>query len=315
MVAKAALRLTLVVSEKITKKKTMNIALHTPDKTHFPNYALMKLSAWHKAKGNNVEWFTPIRRDIYDEVYSSSVFTQKSVDPYTPRDKTFIGGTGYGVMNELDKDIDDIFPDYSIYTDIDYAIGFLTRGCIRSCPWCIVPEKEGKIKPYRNVEQIARLGYKKIVLMDNNVLASQHGLNEIEKLGRMDYKIDFNQGLDARLVTPQVARLLVKCKWIRFIRFSCDTKAMMPEIEKAVTLLRDAGCTQELFCYMLVKDIQDAYYRAEFLRNLKVDPFAQPYRDYSGTEPTMEQKRFARWVNQKAIFKTIRWEEYKGQRS
>lgn len=118
----------------------MRIGLHDSDNTGFPNYALMKISAWHKARGDTVEWFMPLMR--YDRVYSSKVFTFTQEDPYLP-DNTIRGGTGYGLYDKLPDEIDAMYPDYSIYPDCDYAIGFLTRGCIRKCPWCIVPRKEG----------------------------------------------------------------------------------------------------------------------------------------------------------------------------
>lgn len=81
-------------------------------------------------------------------------------------------------------------------------------------------------------------------------------------------------------------------------------------------MLRENGCTpRQYFCYVLVKDVEDALERVEFLRSLKVDPFAQPYRDYNNNiEPTKEQKAFARWVNRKQIFKSCTWEEYKNRK-
>ena len=108
----------------------MRIALHDSDKTNFPNLALMKISAYHKAQGDSVEWFFPL--DSYDVVYSSKVFTFTPVDPYLPPD-TIKGGTGYGILQDLPTEIDGISPDYSIYPNVDYSIGYLTRGCIRKC--------------------------------------------------------------------------------------------------------------------------------------------------------------------------------------
>lgn len=109
----------------------MNIALHDSDYTGFPNYALMKLSAYHKAQGDHVEWWIPMVN--YDRVYSSKIFTFSPVDQMLPPD-TIKGGTGYGILDELPPEVDTMFPDYSLYPDCDHAIGFLTRGCIRKCP-------------------------------------------------------------------------------------------------------------------------------------------------------------------------------------
>lgn len=128
----------------------MKVGLHDGDKTNFPNLALMKLSAWHKQKGDTVEWFIPLMQ--YDVVYSSKVFTFTPVDPYLP-DNTIKGGTGYGIYKDLPEEIDRMKPDYSIYPSIDYAIGYLTRGCIRKCPWCVVPKKR---RWYKTVFNMAR---------------------------------------------------------------------------------------------------------------------------------------------------------------
>ena len=146
----------------------MQIGLHDADKNRFPNLALMKLSAWHKAKGDNVNWWIPMEK--YDRVYSSKVFTFTPEESMLP-DDTIKGGTGYHIYNELPEEVDAIFPDYSIYPDVDYAIGFLTRGCIRNCPWCVVPRKEGDIRPCNTWQQIKRADSNKIVFMDNYVLA------------------------------------------------------------------------------------------------------------------------------------------------
>lgn len=216
----------------------MLIALHDSDHTGFPNYALMKISAWHKAQGDAVEWFMPFGK--YDRVYSSKVFTFTPEDPYLPPD-TVKGGTGYGIYDPLPDEIDDMFPDYSIYPDCHYAIGFLTRGCIRACPWCVVPRKEGKIRPYRTWQQIKRQDSRDIVLMDNNVLACPWGVEQLESMVGQDVRIDTNQGLDSRLVTPEIAKILSKLKWIRFIRTACDTDASMESVGRMIELLNMGG--------------------------------------------------------------------------
>lgn len=225
-------------SEANLRAKRMLIALHDSDHTGFPNYALMKISAWHKAQGDTVEWFMPLGQ--YGRVYSSKVFTFTPEDPYLPPD-TVKGGTGYGIYDPLPDEIDDMFPDYSIYPDCHYAIGFLTRGCIRACPWCVVPRKEGKIRPYRTWQQIKRQDSRDIVLMDNNVLACPWGVEQLESMVGQDVRIDTNQGLDSRLVTPEIAKILSKLKWIRFIRTACDTDASMESVGRMIELLNMGG--------------------------------------------------------------------------
>lgn len=289
----------------------MIIGLHDSDKTKFPNLALMKLSAWHKKQGDIVSFFEPHKN--YDKIYSSKVFSFTENDRNLPDEERVIkGGTGYNLAMKLSDEIEHIMPDYSLY-DLDYSVGFLTRGCIRNCSWCIVPQKEGKIRKHADITEF--LAHNKAVLMDNNVLACDFGIEQLEKIAKLGIKVDFNQGLDARLIDNNIAKRLAKIKWLKPVRLACDQKSQMPVVENAVKILRENGCTpRQYFCYVLVKDVKDALERVEFLRNLKVDPFAQPYRDYQNNiEPTKEQKNFARWVNRKWIFKSCTWEEYKGK--
>ncbi len=283
--------------------KNMKIALHT-DWTRFPNLALLKLSAWHKERGDDVSTYLPLLR--YDRVYSSKVFSWAPENPYLP-DNTIKGGTGYGLYKDLPNEIEHICPDY---TGMDYSLGFLTRGCIRSCPWCVVPKKEGGIRAHADIEEFAR--HRHVVLMDNNVLAHDHGIGQIEKMARLGLRVDFNQGLDARLIDADIARRLAALRWLKPLRLSCDNKSQMAEIQRAVSLLRAAGVTpRQYFCYVLVKDVDDAHERVELLRTLKVDPFAQPYRDAQNTPVLPQQRQFARWVNHKAVFNSVSWSDYR----
>ncbi|WP_300706974.1 radical SAM protein [uncultured Brachyspira sp.] len=280
------------------------------DSIKMPNLALMKLSAYHKEKGDIVDWYNPLFSSDYNKVYYSKIFTFTKHYPY------FInniekGGTGFNIYKTLSHEIDILQPDYSIYPDIDYAVGFLTRGCIRKCKWCVVPEKEGYIKSYRTVEQIARTDSNKIVFLDNNVLASDFGIGEIEKLSRSDYYIDFNQGLDVRLVTDEIADLLVKINWIKYIRFSCDTTSILPKIIEVAELLRSKGYKKDIFVYVLGIEPEDTLYRLNELKKHKITPFMQPYRDLSSfTIINPELRKMARWCNRKWLFKSCSYEEY-----
>ena len=152
------------------KKKILLIDL---DHTKFPNLALMKLSAYHKAKGDSVSLNFAL--GYYDKVYASCVFpkNKKNLANY-PFKNMEIGGSGIDLKKKLPKEIDSMQPDYSLY-NIDYGIGFITRGCIRNCPFCIVPQKEGKLKPNRNPLQIINPKSNKVKFLDNNFLAySKH---------------------------------------------------------------------------------------------------------------------------------------------
>jgi hypothetical protein len=283
----------------------MRIGLHDADgHSGFPNLALMKLSAWHKGQGDDVEWWRP--ECEYDKVYSSKVFTFTPEEPYLPVN-TVRGGTGYGKYEDLPVEVDRMFPDYSLYPGCDYAVGFLTRGCVRKCPWCVVPKKEGWIRPYMTWREIKRPEYRDIRFMDNNVLASDFGREQMVDMIGQKVRIDFNQGMDARLVDDEIADVLSRLKWIRWLRFSCDTDAMLDTILQKIDLLKRHGIKPwRIFVYTLVQDIPSAERRAIALRAAGVDVFAQPYRDFTtNAEPAIELKRLARWVNSKQIFKTV----------
>lgn len=190
----------------------MKVALLAVD-SDYPNLALMKLSAFHKAQGDIVEWYSPF--DYYDRLYMAKVFSFTNDYCYylTNVGEVVRGGTGYDIHSVLPDDVDRLQPDYSAYPRIpdNVAYGFLTRGCPNHCRWCIVPQKEGAIRPYMDVDEIAAGGRDHLILMDNNVLACDYGLSQIEKIVARKYHVDFNQALDARLVTPDVALLLATC--------------------------------------------------------------------------------------------------------
>ena len=283
----------------------MNIGLHDPDNTNYPNLALMKISAWHKSKGHTVSFFNACCD--YDYIYSSKVFTW-TTDFYLPQE-AMKGGIGYRSFVPLANSIEHICPDYSLY-GIDYSMGFLTRGCPNKCSWCIVPEKEGDIKSHADIKEFAQ--HKKVVLMDNNVLACDHGIQQIEKIAKLGLKVDFNQGLDARLIDDGIAKRLSNVKWLHPVRLACDSDAQMEAVFKAVTLLRWHN-TRPLryFVYVMVNDLECALERVKFLKGLYCEPFAQPYRDFENKViPTQEQKHFSRWVNHTACFNSVEWKDY-----
>ena len=181
-----------------------------------------------------------------------------------------------------------------------------------NCSWCIVPDKEGDIRAHADVEEF--LHCDRVVLMDNNILAHSHGIEQIEKMGRLNLKVDFNQGLDARLIDDSVAKRLSKLKWLSPLRLSCDHKGQMSSVRKAVEILRWHNVTPvRYFCYVLVRDVDDAVERVKFLKGINVDPFAQPYIDTIGSKPSWRQRMFSRWVNHKAEFKSRTWDDYSAQ--
>lgn len=297
----------------------MQIGLHDAEKEHikgkiFPNYALMKISAWHKAQGDNVEWWNPLKN--YDVVYSSKIFDFTPENPYLP-ENTIRGGTGYAdvpIWQQLRQEVDQLFPDYTIYPACDYAIGYITRGCPNNCRWCLVPAKEGSIRPYRHWQELVRPDSKKLVLMDNNILASDFGIAELESLVGSGYAIDLNQGMDARLVDERVAKILAGLKWIKYIRFSCDQQAQIEPIVHTAELLAKCGVkSYRLFIYLLVTaDIEDAAKRVEALKSLgNITIYAQAERnERQGIMPNKMQLEFAQRYVYSGRYRQESWAQY-----
>ena len=298
--------------------------------TVYPNLALCKIARWHRQQGDDVEWAVPMLH--YDRVYMSKVFN------FSPDDRTIYdadeiirGGTGYDIESHLPEEIDRTQPDYSIYPQIpkNTAYGFLTRGCPNKCPWCVVPRKEGKIRPYMDVDEIAIEGRTKLVLMDNNILAAgDYAVEQLEKIIWRGYAVDFNQALDARLVDDHFALLLANVRWCDHnrIRFGCDTPRQIGDCERAISLLERHGFKGEFFLYTMIggkSDFQESFHRVNYWwkrcqknRNggggLPVYAYAQPYRDPCNPNHFIPQwqKDMAGWCNKRAHFVAHSFEEF-----
>ena len=309
--------------------------------TIYPNIALAKIARFFKEFGDEVKWYNPLEKH-YDFVYMSKVFNFSPDYTYFIRNSEHVikGGTGYNANSvstryseeywaELPVGIDRCQPDYSIYPLIpkDYAYGFLTRGCSNKCKWCVVPRKEGAIRPYMDVDEIAIEGRNKLVLMDNNFLAAgDYAHEQLDKIISRGYRVDFNQALDARLVTDDFARKLANVKWLdkNRIRFGCDTPQQIKECERAMELIISHGFHGEFFLYtMLNDDFHECYNRIHYwLEKLQeqrekhsgnwVYAYAQPYRDPDNPHRPIPQwqKDMAGWVNKKAHFVAHSFEEF-----
>ena len=166
-----------------------------------------------------------------------------------------------------------------------------------------------------DVEEIAAGGRTDLILMDNNVLASGYGLRQIEKIVRMGYRVDFNQGLDARLVTDDIARLLARVRWIKRIRFGCDTPQQIAECERATSLIDRYGYRGEYFFYcILLDDFKESFSRVNHWRSKggRFLPHAQPYRDVNNPHHIVPQwqKDLAGWADKKQVFRTCEFKDF-----
>lgn len=172
----------------------MKIGLIDVDSHNFPNLALMKISAYHKNRGDSVEWWNGFQH--YDVVYKSRVFTDEystDIDYCINADEVIKGGTGYDLQNRLPNEIEHQYPDYSLYNITDRAYGFLTRGCPRHCPFCIVTEKEGNTHTVADLSEFWN-GQPEIMLMDSNITASKDCERLFEQLVESKAKINFEGG-------------------------------------------------------------------------------------------------------------------------
>lgn len=296
--------------------------------TVYPNIALCKIARYHRQLGNSVEW--AVAYEHYDRVYMSRIFNF-SPDDLTvyDADQVIRGGTGYDISSRLPDEIDRLQPDYSIYPHVpaDTAYGFLTRGCPNRCRWCVVPRKEGAIVPYMDIDEIAIEGRKKVILMDNNILAAgDYAMQQLEKIIWKNYRVDFNQALDARLVTDDFARLLARVHWLEHnrIRFGCDTHAQIAECERAMEMISGYGFKGEYFIYTMLNDnFQECYDRINHwwmkMRSARINQagnwcyaYAQPYRDPDNPNRLIPQwqKDMARWVNKRSTFVVASFAEF-----
>lgn len=292
----------------------------------YPNIALGKLARYHRQRGDDVEWAIPFFH--YDRIYMSKIFNFSTEENVAwSADEIVRGGTGYDIASRLPEEVDRLQPDYSVfpYLPRNMAYGFLTRGCPNHCPWCVVPIKEGRIKPYMDVDEIAIEGRTTLVLMDNNILAGgQYAIGQMEKIIARGYAVDFNQALDARLVDDTFARLLAKIKWFGNIRFGCDTHKQIEHCERAIETINEYGYKGNYTLYtMLDDDICECYDRIKYWwvrlqkarknheRN-QIFPYAQPFRDpLDPFRPIPQwQRDMAGWINKRNIFTLIPFEDF-----
>ena len=294
------------------------IGLIDIDNTSFPNIALGKIARFHAQQGDEVEWVDPMFGGGYDKVYMSKVFNfSPDYDYPLIADEIEKGGTGYDLHKALPDQIDRLQPDYSIYPEVNdkTAYGFLTRGCPNKCKWCVVPKKEGSLKPYMDVEEIAIEGRKNLVLMDNNILASDYGLEQIEKIIKKGYRVDFNQAMDARLVTDEIAQMLAKVRWLNQIRFGCDTHAQIEHCRRAMELVNKykKKPAYYLLYTMIGDDIEESYERLSMYRESKnIRVVAQPFRDYNNPQQIIPQwqKDMARWAMRREFYTSCDFKDY-----
>lgn len=269
------------------------------------NIALMKISAYHKSKGDHVEWYHPLLSGKIDRIYASKIFKFSDDVEFLPTDCEVIrGGTGYDIKSKLPEEIDQVIDiDYSIYPKCDYSMQFYSRGCIRNCPFCVVRQKEGYIYPVKPMKLNPK--GKHIEVLDNNFFANPEWKNAAEELIKLNQPVNLH-GIDARIMTEEHAYYLNKIKRYKQIHIAWDNpkEDLIPRLKSIIEHIKP----YKLMCYVLIgywSTPEEDLYRVEKLRELKIDPFVMPY-----DKSDKYQQNFARWVNHKATFKKVKWEDY-----
>ncbi len=287
----------------------MKIGLIDVDGHNFPNLALMKLSAWHKARGDTVEWWWGFCE--YDRVYMSKVFDDTCSpdipEPFNAKE-VIKGGTGYGLDNKLPDNIEHIYPDYSLYPNLtrDIAYGFLTRGCPRGCHFCIVAKKEGQRSS--KVADLAEWwsGQKNIVLLDPNLLACREHLELLGQLERSGAWVNFSQGLDCRLLsTDNIAAInRVRLKEIHFAwDYMKESRAVLRGLRLYSELAARRPHGQFATVYTLVNydtTMEENLCRIYTLRDMGYSPYVMIYN--KATAP-QEIRYLQRWCNNRLVFR------------
>lgn len=283
-----------------------------------PNLALMKLAAHHQNHDDQV--VLGVDASV-DRAYISVIWPQNrptalGIAKLFPDAEVVIGGTGFNYSVTLPDEIEHTMPAYDLW-NIDYSMGFTTRGCIRNCGFCIVPAKEGWIHSHSPLSEFIHPDHEKVILMDNNLLGAPNRFEVLDELHDRGLMVNFNQGLDIRLVDYDIASRLARLRFrtstfsSKYIHFAFDDPSLEPKIREGVATLIEAGFKPDnLTFYVLVgynTTFEEDMHRYRVLWDeLGCWPFIMNYNN--GPDPLL--RAFSRWVNRR-LHKTIPWEEYR----
>lgn len=282
-----------------------------------PNLALMQIASYHERHGDSVKWYEgPLFESQYDKVYVSKIFGFSEM-PILPSNAV-VGGTGIDFFNRLPPEIEAENVSYSLYPECNYHIGFSMKGCRFACKFCCVPKKEGRPKVNSTIDGllINPKGGNRLMLLDNDFFGGENWKENLERIIELKLKVCFVQGLNIRIITQEQAELLAKSNFQnskfnqKYLTFAWDRFGDGKIVKKGIEICNKAGirCNQMQFFVLIGFDTtpdQDME-RVMTLREMGCMPFVMPYN-----KDDAYQKRFTRWVNHRATFKSCTWQEYK----
>jgi hypothetical protein len=283
-----------------------------------PNLALMKIAAFHKKAGDEVEWWLgPLFR--YDKIYVSKIFEYSDL-PELPSN-AIIGGTGIDWKNRLPDEIDSVDPGdaWWLYPKFNRHLGFSELGCRFKCSFCCVPQKEGKPREASSIKPLLTNpnGGNRLNLLDDDFFGQPEWEKKCKEIISLGLKISFSQGLNIRLITKPQAEYISQMKFqnINFtskqVSFAWDVYRDKKAIEKGFQRCLDAGikASQMQFFVLIGYDStpEQDMERVQLLKSWGCDPFVMAFN-----RGDLYQRRFQRWVNHRAIFKTVNFKEYSG---
>lgn len=294
-----------------------------------PNLALMQIASYHEQRKDVVEWFKgPLFSEEYDAIYASKIFAFSPM-PQLPA-QTIIGGTGIDFFNVLPPEIAECEPSYSLYVNLNndpnwaspieectFHLGFSMKGCRFRCKFCCVPTKEGRPRINSTIPKLLTnpKGEDRLILLDNDFFGGQEWQANLEYIIENNLKVNFNQGLNIRILTDAQAELLAKAKYFntnfssRYLTFAWDRYQDGQLIFAGIDRCEKYGIpASHLQFFVLIgfdstpeQDLE----RVIRLRERGALPYVMPYNKHDAY-----QKKFARWVNHRAIFKSVKWEDY-----